>query len=56
MVRLFYLEKEPLRVIALPMAKYAIATAPLIHRLSTEFIKQIWYADDTGAGGKLEGL
>ena len=34
----------------------AIATAPLIHRLSTESIKQIWYADDAGAGGKLEGL
>jgi hypothetical protein len=40
----------------LGMAMYAIATAPLIHRLSTDSIKQLWYADDAGAGGKLGGL
>ncbi len=40
----------------LGMAMYAIATAPLIHRLSSDSIKQLWYADDAGAGGTLDGL
>ena len=40
----------------LGMAMYAIATVPLIHRLSSVPVKQIWYADDAGAGGNLDGL
>ena len=40
----------------LGMTMYAIATALLIHKLSVNSIKQLWYADDAGVGGKLDGL
>ena len=40
----------------LAMAMYAISTAPLIHRLSNDAIKQVWYADDATAGGGLRHL
>ena len=39
----------------LAMAMYAIATLPLIHRLDHQ-TKQVWYADDAAAGGKLHHL
>ena len=41
----------------LAMAMYAIATMPLIKQLkvSTE-VEQVWYADDSAAGGKVEKL
>ena len=39
----------------LAMAMYAIATLPLIHRLDHQ-TKQVWYADNTAAGGKLHHL
>ena len=35
------------------MAMYAIAVNPLIHRLKQDTTKQIWFADDATAGGKL---
>ena len=36
--------------LAMPM--YAFGTTPLIHRLQHQ-ATQVWYADDTTAGGKL---
>ena len=36
----------------LAMAMYAIGTLPLIRRLNQK-IQQVWYADDTTAGGQL---
>jgi hypothetical protein len=38
------------------MAMYAVAIIPLIHRLSEERIKQVWFADDASAAGKLSGV
>ena len=40
----------------LAMAMYAIAVNPLIHRLKQDTTKQIWFADDATAGGKLNSL
>ena len=40
----------------LAMAMYAIAVNPLIHRLKQDTTKQIWFADDATAGGKLNNL
>ncbi len=37
----------------LAMAMYAVATTPLIQRLSDDDIKQIWFADDASAAGRL---
>ena len=37
----------------LAMAKYA---APLIHHLADENMKQVWFADDASAGGKLQHI
>ena len=39
----------------LAMAMYAIRTQPLIHHLSG-IAKQVWYADDSAAGGGLANL
>ena len=38
------------------MAMYAIAVTPLIHRLKFVATKQVWFADDATAGGKLINL
>ena len=38
------------------MAMYAIAVNPLIHRLEQDTTKQIWFADDATAGGKLKNV
>lgn len=38
------------------MAMYAIAVNPLIHQLKHDTTKQIWFADDATAGGKLNKL
>jgi len=35
---------------------YAIATVPLIQRISNNDVRQFWYADDAAAGGILSGL
>ena len=40
----------------LAMAMYAIAVNRLIHRLKCNTTKQIWFADDATAGGKLNKL
>ena len=40
---------------SLAMAMYAIGTQPLIHRLSG-IAKQVWYADDSVAGGVAANL
>ena len=40
----------------LAMAMYAIAITSLIRQLEDDAIKQIWYADDATAGGKLAPL
>ena len=40
----------------LAMVMYAIAVNPLIHRLKHDTRKQIWFADDATAGGKLNNL
>ena len=40
----------------LTMAMYAIAITPLINRLESTGIKQVWYADDATAGGDLTCL
>ena len=37
------------------MAMFALAMVPLIDEVSSE-VRQIWYADDASAGGKLDGL
>ncbi len=37
------------------MTIYALATIPLIQKLSTEVL-QVWYADDATAAGKLPSL
>ena len=39
----------------LAMAMYALAMVPLIDKVSGE-VRQIWYADDASAGGKMDGL
>ena len=40
----------------LAMALYAIAITPLIDHLEDESVKQIWYADDATACGKISNL
>ena len=40
--------------IAMPL--YVLATLPLLRAVKTEGAVQVWYADDVGAGGKIEGL
>ena len=41
----------------LAMAMYAIATIPLIHKLSElSQVQQVWFADDATAGGQLHRL
>ena len=39
----------------LAMPLYAIATLPLIHSLNAD-VKQVWYADDASACGKIQAL
>ena len=38
------------------MAMYAVAITPLIHCLADDNIKQVWFADDASAGGKLDRI
>ena len=39
------------------MAMYAIATIPLIHRLSEAApVKQVWFVDNATAGGQIQQL
>ena len=38
------------------MAIYAISLQPLVQRLNDQNAKQVWFADDASAGGKLDGL
>ena len=38
------------------MAIYAIPITPLVHRTSSEGLKQIWFADDAAGSAKLLGL
>ena len=40
----------------LAMAMYAVSITPLIYRLAKEELKQVWFADDASAAGKLVGL
>ena len=41
----------------LAMPLYALATIPLINRLSSvPDVKQVWYADDASAAGRLSSL
>ena len=40
----------------LAMAIYAISLQPLVQRLNDQNAKQVWFADDASAGGKLDGL
>ena len=44
----------------LEMTMYAIATKPLIEELAhytvNKAVKQVWFADDSTAGGKLDGI
>ena len=40
----------------LAMAMYAVAITPLLYRLTEEKLKQVWFADDASAAGKLAGL
>ena len=40
--------------LAMPM--YALATVPLLTKVSTKETTQVWYADDAAAGGKLNFL
>ena len=40
--------------IATPL--YALATLPLLRAVKTEGAVQVWYADDAGMGGKIEGF
>ena len=35
---------------------FAIAVNPLIHRLKQDTKRQMWFADDATAGGKLNNL
>ena len=39
-----------------PLAMYAVAITPLIYSLTEEKLKQVWFADDASAAGKLAGL
>ena len=38
------------------MAMYPVAITPLIYRLAEEKLKQVWFADDASAAGKLVDL
>ena len=40
----------------LGMAMYAVGSIPLIQKVTTDGVRQIWYADDSGGGGKVEQL
>ena len=40
----------------LAMAMYAVAITPLIYRITEEKLKQVWFADDASAAGKLVGI
>ena len=35
---------------------YAISLQSLVQRLNDQNAKQVWFADDASAGGKLDGL
>ena len=39
----------------LAMAMFALATLPLVNKLSRD-VKQCWYADDASAGGELQHI
>ena len=41
---------------SLAMAMYAIVVTPLIHQIKQETTKQVWFADDATAGGKLTNV
>ena len=38
------------------MAMYALATVPLIDKVKTNGLRQVWYADDAAGGRKLASL
>ena len=40
----------------LSMPMYAISVLPLIRRLTSDDVQQVWYADDATATGKLDIL
>ncbi|CAM1307783.1 Uncharacterised protein r2_g1768 [Pycnogonum litorale] len=40
----------------LAMPVYAISTLPLINKINSVDVRQIWYADDAGAGGTIKDL
>ena len=40
----------------LAMAMYAIGTLPLVHQLHSDDTKQVWFADDATAGGRVHQL
>ena len=40
----------------LAMAMHALATVPLIDKVKTNGLRQVWYADDAAGGGKLASL
>ena len=40
----------------LAMAMYAVAVVPLVRSISTRGASQVWFADDSSAGGRLLAL
>ena len=40
----------------LAMAMYALATVPLMDKVKTNGLRQVWYADDAAGGRKLASL
>ena len=55
MVRPFCHRRNTTQGDPLAMGMYALGTLPLIHELKPH-VRQVWFADDTMAGGKLTQL
>ena len=55
MVMFSTLRKGPLKVTHFAMPFYALATVPLIQKLTAP-VTQVWYADDAATCGKISAL
>ena len=55
MAKQFFHKRGQPKGTPLAMAMYAVAVIPLIDRVANN-ARQIWFADDASAGGRLEDL
>ena len=55
-VRFFLSLEGTTQIDRLAMAMYALASVPLIERVSTSDASQVWFADDATSGGRLAAM